>query len=99
MNPPPERIHNWQDSQLSIARFYGGINFTGCEAVRCDEWLELKDLNEKQMDTNNNQGCPMDTRPMEVRAGTPWALPNLCIARNACNSKDVWTRIKRHWRL
>ena len=29
MNPPPERIHNWQDSQLSIARFYGGINYQG----------------------------------------------------------------------
>ena len=40
MNPPPERIHNWQDSQLSIARFYGGVNFTGCEAVRCNERLE-----------------------------------------------------------
>ena len=34
MSQAPERIHNWQDSQLSIARFYGGINFTGCEAVR-----------------------------------------------------------------
>ena len=27
--PPPERIHNWQDSQLSIARFYGGISYQG----------------------------------------------------------------------
>ena len=26
---PPERIHNWQFGQLSIARFYGGINFNG----------------------------------------------------------------------
>ncbi len=34
MSQAPERIHNWQDSQLSIARFYGGINFSGCEAVR-----------------------------------------------------------------
>ncbi len=25
----PERIHNWQDSQLSVARFYGGIHFRG----------------------------------------------------------------------
>lgn len=25
----PDRIHNWQDSQLSVARFYGGINFNG----------------------------------------------------------------------
>ena len=30
MSQAPERIHNWQDSQLSIARFYGGINFSGC---------------------------------------------------------------------
>ena len=26
---PPERIHGWQDSQLSIARFYGGITYQG----------------------------------------------------------------------
>ena len=26
----PERIYNWLDSQLSIARFYGGIKFNGC---------------------------------------------------------------------
>ena len=26
---PPERIHGWQDSQLSIARFYGGITYHG----------------------------------------------------------------------
>lgn len=25
----PERIHNWLDSQLSVARFYGGITFNG----------------------------------------------------------------------
>lgn len=36
----PERIHNWLDSQLSIARFYGGINFTGCEAVRVQKRLD-----------------------------------------------------------
>ena len=29
----PERIHNWQDSQLSIARFYGGLNFRGASYV------------------------------------------------------------------
>ena len=23
----PERIHHWLDSQLSIARFYGGIHY------------------------------------------------------------------------
>lgn len=26
---PPERIHGWQESQLSIARFYGGITYKG----------------------------------------------------------------------
>ena len=25
----PERIHGWQDSQLSIARFYGAITYQG----------------------------------------------------------------------
>ena len=29
MTTPPERIHSWQDSQLSIARFYGGITYQG----------------------------------------------------------------------
>ena len=29
MTTPPERIHGWQDSQLSIARFYGGISYQG----------------------------------------------------------------------
>ena len=29
MTTPPERIHGWQDSQLSIARFYGGITYQG----------------------------------------------------------------------
>ena len=29
----PERIHNWLDSQLSIARFYGGIHFRGASYV------------------------------------------------------------------
>lgn len=26
---PPERIHGWQHTQMSIARFYGGINYNG----------------------------------------------------------------------
>ena len=29
MTTPPERIHGWQDSQLSIARFCGGITYQG----------------------------------------------------------------------
>ena len=29
----PERIYNWLDSQLSIARFYGGIHFRGASYV------------------------------------------------------------------
>lgn len=28
-NPPPERIYGWLNSQLSVARFYGAINFQG----------------------------------------------------------------------
>lgn len=26
---PPERIYGWQDSQLSIARHYGGMKYQG----------------------------------------------------------------------
>ena len=29
MTTTPERIHGWQDSQLSIARFYGRITYQG----------------------------------------------------------------------
>ena len=29
MNEAPEKIYGWLDSQLSIARFYGGITFRG----------------------------------------------------------------------
>jgi hypothetical protein len=29
----PERIYNWLNTQLSIARFYGGINFNGVQYV------------------------------------------------------------------
>lgn len=47
MTEAPERIHNWLDSQLSVARFYGGITFNGhdytiapnepgCPLVRAD---------------------------------------------------------------
>lgn len=28
---PPERIYNWRDSQLSLARHYGGIKYQGHE--------------------------------------------------------------------
>lgn len=27
----PERIYNWSDSQLSIARHYGGISYNGSD--------------------------------------------------------------------
>lgn len=26
---PPERIYGWLDTQLSVARYYGGINYQG----------------------------------------------------------------------
>jgi len=46
-NPPPERIYGWLDTQLSIARFYGGCTWQGhsysidmadpqCPLVRAD---------------------------------------------------------------
>ena len=31
MTKAPERIFNWLDSQLSVARFYGGITYQGHE--------------------------------------------------------------------
>lgn len=30
---PPERIHNWLDSQLSIARFSGGLTYNNHQYV------------------------------------------------------------------
>ena len=40
-----KRIYNWQNSQLSIARFYGGITINGKEyAIRYD--LEGQPLEE-----------------------------------------------------
>lgn len=29
LQPPPERIYGWLDSQLSVARFYGAIDLQG----------------------------------------------------------------------
>jgi hypothetical protein len=34
----PEKIYGWLDSQLSVARFYGGITFCGYSYV-----IDLKD--------------------------------------------------------
>ena len=32
LNPkPPEKIYGWMDSQLSIARFYGGMKYQGAD--------------------------------------------------------------------
>lgn len=34
----PERIYGWRDSQLSIARFYGGLRYNGhCYVIAFDE--------------------------------------------------------------
>ena len=29
MNTPPERIYNWLNTQMSIARYWGGITYMG----------------------------------------------------------------------
>ena len=29
MNKPPERIYHWLNSQMSVARFYGGLEYQG----------------------------------------------------------------------
>jgi hypothetical protein len=43
--PEPKRIYNWQNTQLSIARHYGGCTFNGVEyTIRYD--LEGQPLEE-----------------------------------------------------
>jgi hypothetical protein len=34
---PPERIHGWLNSHLSIARFYGGIDLHGHQYVIAED--------------------------------------------------------------
>lgn len=47
-NTEPKRIYNWQHSQLSIARHYGGCKVNGVEyIIRYD--LEGQPLEEMQM--------------------------------------------------
>lgn len=48
MREPPEEIHNPQNSQLSIARFYGGCTFNGARyvvvPVGCDgDWKLVRE--------------------------------------------------------
>jgi len=43
--PEPKRIYDWQNTQLSIARFYGGCTFNGVQyTIRYD--LEGQPLEE-----------------------------------------------------
>ena len=43
--PEPKRIYNWQNTQLSIARHYGGVRYNGVEyTIRYD--LEGQPLEE-----------------------------------------------------
>ena len=54
----PKRIYGWQNSQLSIARHYGGIRYNGAEyliapneegqpLVRLDYWRKEKAARDK----------------------------------------------------
>ena len=38
---PPERIYNWLDTQLSIARHYGGCTYQGFRYVTDDEFARI----------------------------------------------------------
>lgn len=40
---PPERIYGWQNSQLSIAKYYGGLKYQG-HAYQIDYLSEGKPL-------------------------------------------------------
>lgn len=55
----PKRIYGWQNSQLSIAQYYGGISFNGAEyliaqdeegqpLVRIDYWRKEKTARKKK---------------------------------------------------
>lgn len=55
----PKRIYGWQNSQLSIARHYGGISFNGAQyliapneegqpLVRIDYWRKEKAARKKK---------------------------------------------------
>ena len=70
MTTPPERIHGWQDSQLSIARFYGGITYQGhtytiavaekgAPLVRSDVLAREADLKDKSWTRNNQRRCAL----------------------------------------
>ena len=43
MTEAPERIHGWLESQLSFARFYGGLSYRGHDYTRAP----------------NEPGCPL----------------------------------------
>lgn len=38
MSTPPERIHGWQHTQMSIASYYGGLTYQGAAyTIACNE--------------------------------------------------------------
>ena len=84
----PERIYNWLNSQLSIARHYGGCRFNGAEyviayaeegqpLVRTD-LLKKPKRKKKAVVTHNAQGQPTCSRS-EAEAERSAAPP--CSAR------------------
>jgi len=69
----PKRIYGWQNSQLSIARHYGGISFNGAQyliapneegqpLVRIDYWRKEKAARKKKT-------APAEELPLQPNAG------------------------------
>lgn len=60
----PEKIYGWMDSQLSIARFYGGINFQGhyyaIDMADPDHPLVRQDLKKSKKETKKVERTEKD---------------------------------------
>lgn len=61
---PPERIHGWMNTQLSIARFFGGCSFNGAHYVIAaeEEGTPLVRLDVMQREAKEHQ------KPKRVKA-------------------------------
>lgn len=79
----PERIYNWLNSQLSIARHYGGCRFNGAEYVIAyaeegqpllrTDLLKKPKRKKKSVVTHNAQAQGTDARSEAERGRSPGA--------------------------
>lgn len=65
---PPKRIYNWQQSQLSLAKYYGGITLNGAMyVVRYDlEGQPLEEVKPKSKLTKAKKRHGRDTKQRSV---------------------------------